>query len=543
MSPSFGQYRLVRRIGEGGMAEVWSAQRATLGGPMRCAVKLIRADRAREPGYREMFLREGRLALSLSGHGNVVSVFDVGEHDGRLYLAMEEVDGVTLGALARRLDVPWPVEHAVYVVAAVLRALAHIHGYEVGGVRRGIVHRDVTPHNVMVSSTGEIKLMDFGIALPADASPSLSDALGKLSYVPREQVAGEADERSDLYAAGAILFELLDGRPFRWHCADEDALFQEIHRERAPRLRRTDVPEAVHAVLQGLLQPDRTHRIADATTALRMLEAWPGFRWAQSELEVLYRGVIDRPHSGRTGMVEAVIEDDAPLPRVTSGARSGVADSSAAQSRAVTSSAPQTAWRAANDSGRRARARLRDDAPTTLHSGARARRPSEHTTEPAPACVTRPDDAELEPTRVLPQAEQPGFGHDPSGLVTRTHPAGRARAESTEGAPQVRQAMEIAVTRPTPSARAPWSADTDPLVRKLRRSEPGAPQRRRRAHSGDLREESSGSVAPRARQSASMHRVATSGMRTHEATGEVVAGEIVADEDEPGDPVWRVGSR
>lgn len=564
MRLSFGPYRLLRRLGEGGMAEVWSAQRSTLGGPVRCAVKIIRADRAGEAGVRELFLREGRLALALSGHANVVSVFDVGEHEGRLFLAMEEVDGVTLAELARRVDVPWPVEHAVHVVAALLRALTHIHGYAVGGESHGIVHRDVTPHNVMISSRGEVKLMDFGIALPADATPSVAEALGKLSYVPREQVEGEPDERSDLFAVGAILFELLDGRRFRWHCADEDAYFQEIYRERVPRLRRTDVPAPVLAVLEGLLQPDRERRIADAATALRGLEAWSGFRWAQSELEVLYRGVIGARHSGRTGLHEAVAEDGAPLPRAS---RSSSRDAEVPGR--ATPSGPRSPWsrarpgdepssaprRAANDSGRRARARQRAEALAGLEADP-LRALIEQPTEPRPSAeppasqaavtaavpgcsgsvdeVPRVVDEHL-PTRVQPEAEMP----DLDGVVTRRH---RATSDDLVSSREV--SLDIAVTRAHPSKQAPWSPSTDPIARRLVRPEPGAPvKRHRRAHSGDLREESSGSVSPRARQSASLHRAAAGRMRTHEVTGEVVAGEIVEEDDLPGDPLWRVGSR
>src|SRR5690606_33829637 len=274
MPQQFGEYRLLRLMGEGGMAQVWSAQRQTLGGPMSCAVKIIRPCHADDPHYREMFQREARLSLALSGHGNVVTVFDMGVHEGRAYLAMELVDGVTLAELSRRVGTPWPVANAVYVVAGVLRALCHIHGHTIDGEPQGIVHRDVTPHNVMISSRGEVKLMDFGIAQRSDAEPCLGGALGKLAYVPREQVEGDPDQRADLYAAGALLFELLDGRRFRWHCADEDAFFLEIYRDRVPTLRRKDVPAAVMAVLRGLLQPYREHRIATAAEALRMLEAW-----------------------------------------------------------------------------------------------------------------------------------------------------------------------------------------------------------------------------------------------------------------------------
>ena len=542
---------------------MWSAQRSTLGGPMRCALKIIRSDRARDPSAREMFLREGRLALALSGHGNVVSMLDMGEHEGRLYLAMEEVDGVTLAELARRMDRPWPVAQAVHVAAAVLRALVHVHGYTVGGEAHGVVHRDVTPHNVMVSSRGEIKLMGFGIAQPSDSSPSVLEAMGTLSYAPREQLEGEPDERSDLFGVGAILFELLDGRRFRWHCADEDALFQEIYRDRVPELRRRrDVPPPVLALLQGLLQPRREHRIASAAAALQGLEAWPGFRWVQGELEALYRGVIGARHSGRTGIHQAVADDAAPLPRARS--------SSSSSTQAVPPSGPRSPWdgarpadepasaprQAANDSGRRARAQGRAPAadaldamggvPTEPHPQAPSS-PRHRVTASAPTWAATPEPSasrvvtgeepavdEHQPTRVQREAESPVL----DDVVTRRH-----RSTSNDVPSSRDAALDIAVTRAVPSKQAPWSPESDPIARRLVRPEPGAPRKRRRAHTGDVREESSGSVSPRARQSASMHRAASGAMRTHEVTGEVVAGEIVEEDDLPGDPVWRVGSR
>ena len=538
---------------------------------MNCAVKIIKPRYADEPGYREMFLREGRLALALSGHANVVSVFDVGGHDDQLYMAMEQIDGVTLAELTRRIDRPWPVEHAVYVAASVLRALVHLHGYQVGGVPQGVVHRDVTPHNVMVSSHGEITLMDFGIAQPVGSTPALGEALGKLGYVPREQVEGEPDERSDLYGVGALLFELLDGRRFRWHCADDDALFQEIYRDRLPALRRSDVPEPVLRVLSALLQPDRNRRARSAETVLRALEGWSGFQWAQSELEVIYRGIVGPRHSGHTGIAPAAVEEGTPVPRklATSDSATRVSGRATGPRDPWNTSAPMRtglvtavhARNAANDSGRRAKARQDAEAeadsalqalseqptdarrratqpsesspawrmqPTTYENVEASASPSRTPTEPVPA-------AQSSDTQVLPEADEPLL----DALATRRHPA----SAEDHNVPSSRRAAEIAVTCATPSRHAPWSADTDPIARRLARAEPGAPVMRRRAHSGDVREETTGSVKPRQRQSAAMHRAAGAGvLRTKEVTGEVVAGEIVADETF-GDPVWRVGSR
>jgi serine/threonine protein kinase len=562
MSRPFGQYRLQRLMGEGGMAQVWSAERSTSGGPMRCAVKIIKPSHAEQPRYREMFQREARLALALSGHGNVVSVFDVGDHEGRSYLAMELVDGVTLAELVHRVGRPWPVAEAVYVVAGVLRALCHIHGFAVDGKPQGIVHRDVTPHNVMVSARGEVKLMDFGIAQRADAEPCLGGALGKLAYVPREQVEGDPDQRSDLYAVGALLFEMLDGRRFRWHCADEDAYFLEIYRNRVPSLRRKDVPPAIVAVLSGLLQPDRIRRIATAAEALQGLEAWSGFRWAISELEALYAETLGPSASARAaeggaarghapGRVPGRSNHD---PR---GARAKPASQGPAPARARASAAGRRPWddsapSAANDSGRSHRSATPTEphpsaSAPTHEDGAAVSRRRETVSAPAwsessPSVVVTdelPAAPEGVPTRLLPAAEQnPEIAVEPmERLVTRRHPS----APVERDVPTARNSAEIAVTMPQPSRRAPWAEGTDPIAGRLVQPEPGAPIKRRR--SGDGLADRTGSVAPRQRESAAAHRVASAGQPAP-APG-VVAGEIVTDDGlgTLGAPVWRVSSR
>jgi serine/threonine protein kinase len=591
MTRDFGEYRLRRLMGEGGMAQVWAATRQTLGGPMSCAVKIIRPRYADDPSYREMFQREARLSLALSGHGNVVSVFDVGEHEGRSYLAMELVEGVTLTELARRVGKPWPVPQAVYVAAGVLRALCHIHGYALDGRPQGIVHRDVTPHNVMISARGEVKLTDFGIAQRADAEPCLGGALGKLAYVPREQVEGDPDQRADLYAAGALLYELLDGRRFRWHCADEDAFFLEIYRDRVPTLARKDVPPAVIAVLRGLLQPDRARRIPNAAEALRQLEAWPGFRWALTELEAIYAAVIRPPPgadtspgdsrrpSGEPGGVDASASSPGGSRRRSNG-EAGRADPSSASSsgprRRPSGDVPRgrRPWddsspSAANDSGRA------HWAPTLPHlesvgaksEGEPASASGATPIEPdvaAPArrrkTVSAPGWAEDPPssvvtdelpvaeeldTRLLPAAERnPELAAEPmERLVTRRHPS----APNERDVPSARASAEIAVTMPQPSRHAPWAEGTDPIARRLVQPEPGAPlKRRRRSTSGGL-EDHTGSVAPRLRESAAIHAAASDGhVAASGSKPGVVAGEIVTPDEGPmpvSGPVWRMGSR
>ena len=533
MNSDFGEYRLLRLLGEGGMAQVWAARRRSPHGPRRCAVKIIKTSRD-EAAQREMFARECRIALALSGHENVVSVLDMGEHRGRDYLAMELIDGVTLAQMARRVEGPWPVAEAVAVTIGVLRALCHVHALEVEGESAAIVHRDVTPHNVMISTRGEVKLVDFGIAQRADAEPRFDQALGKLSYVPREQVEGEPDQRSDLYSAGAVLFELLDGRRFRWHCADEDALFQEIYRNRVPSLRRKDVPAAVSSVLRGLLQPNRQRRLASAAQALHQLEAWMAEQGQAPNLSEFYARTV----GPRAPMPEPPVSEQFPsVPR----SRSAWEEVSTDEAHSRTSPA-------ANDSGRRATAAAAAEAS---EAGVVQRRGRSRTVS-APAwgaqsVPSRDVAGEVSPsesarTVIVPAAHRNARSSSPVELmerfVTHRHPAALPEVD----VPVARAAAEIAVTEPVPSRRAPWAEGTEPIEHRVVRPEPGAPVMRRRGTSSTSGQygthDQTGSVSRRERQSASMHHAASD--------SDHVSGEIVIDDEPPevfAVSSWRAGAR
>jgi len=524
MNSDFGEYQLLRLLGEGGMAQVWSARRRSLHGPRRCAIKLLAA--GSEPPLREMFAQECRMALAVSGHDNVVSVLDMGEHRGRPFLAMELVDGVTLADLARRVGGPWPVAEAVEVAVSILRALEHVHALSVeedDGTT--IVHRDVTPHNIMVASRGDVKLVDFGIAQRVEATPRFGQALGKLSYVPREQVEGEADARSDLFSVGAILFELLDGRPFRWHCADEDAFFQEIYRDRIPSLRRKDLPGPVRSMLCALLQPHAVRRPASATQVLEELEGWQCVQESVADLRGLYAQAV-----GPRGHHEGHPAQASRPGTRTTGEHSGRL-------------AP-----AANDSGRSARA-AGVTAPQRLRDDVVQRRSRDRTVSvpawkgdgkgdgQAPPRVTGEvlpvgDPAITAP--VVPLVESEESVEVVERFATRRHPAALPELD----VPTARRSADIAVTMPLPSQRAPWASGAEPVGRRVVRPEPGAPVLRRRPSSTGsgqvVDRERTGSVRPRSRQSASMHHAA--------ADSEPVSGEIALD-DVPDEPRQRVGLR
>ena len=199
-----GRYRLVRRIATGGMGEVWQADDTVLG--RRVALKLLVEELAADDRATRRFVREARATARLA-HPNVARVFDFGRQGGAPFLVMELLEGETLAA--RLASGPLGPAEAARVAAAVADALEAAH-------RRGIVHRDVKPSNVMLTRDGEVKVLDFGIAAAADETHSTtgSGLYATVAYVSPERVAGEpATPASDVYSLGAVLYELLCGRP------------------------------------------------------------------------------------------------------------------------------------------------------------------------------------------------------------------------------------------------------------------------------------------------------------------------------------------
>src|SRR5258708_6414755 len=221
---TFGSYALFDFIGKGGMAEIYLArQRTQLGAARRCVVKQILPELASHPTFSDMLVHEAKLAARLS-HANVVQVFDLGREDGRLYIAMEYIEGFDLNDLLHRCSrakVKLPFELAVHVVREALKGLDYAHRRTDDDSRPlGIVHRDVSPSNLLVSFEGEVKVCDFGIARANDviaigsAAHELDEALkGKAGYMSPEHARGqEIDARADVFAAGIVLWELAAGR-------------------------------------------------------------------------------------------------------------------------------------------------------------------------------------------------------------------------------------------------------------------------------------------------------------------------------------------
>ncbi|MFI8233482.1 protein kinase [Streptomyces sp. NPDC085900] len=206
-----GRYRLTRRLGRGGMAEVFAAEDVRLGRTV--AVKLLRADLAEDPVSKARFTREAQSVAGLNHH-SIVAVYDSGEDyvggQSVPYIVMEIVEGRTIRDLLLNAEAPGP-EQALIIVSGVLEALAYSH-------QHGIVHRDIKPANVIITNNGAVKVMDFGIARALHgASTTMTQTgmvMGTPQYLSPEQALGKAvDHRSDLYATGCLLYELLALRP------------------------------------------------------------------------------------------------------------------------------------------------------------------------------------------------------------------------------------------------------------------------------------------------------------------------------------------
>src|SRR5215218_10941097 len=201
-----GRYRIIRRLGSGGMADVYSAEDTQLG--REVALKVLYRRLAEDDEFVERFRREASAAAGLQ-HPNVVQVFDRGEWDGTYYIAMEFLPGRSLKEAVRD-DGPLDPDAAVEITLGVLKALRFAH-------RRGIVHRDIKPHNVMLDAEGRVKVTDFGIARAgASDMTETGSIMGTAQYLSPEQAQGHpVDARADLYSIGVVLYELLTGRvPF-----------------------------------------------------------------------------------------------------------------------------------------------------------------------------------------------------------------------------------------------------------------------------------------------------------------------------------------
>jgi serine/threonine-protein kinase len=262
------------------MAEIFLArERIELGATRLAVIKQILPELAGKPAFVELLIREAKLAARLT-HANVVQVTDLGRHEGQLFLAMEYVEGFDLNDLLRRCSrskTPLPVEFALLIVAETLRALDYAHRRcDDEGNPLGLVHRDVSPSNVLVSFEGEVKLCDFGIAHANEAAGEAAgeQIQGKAGYMSPEQARGEPlDARADVFSAGVILWELLAGHRY-YRPAEGQSLIALARSAPEQPLPERGLPheEELRALVARALRPSREERYPGAQAMLRDLE-------------------------------------------------------------------------------------------------------------------------------------------------------------------------------------------------------------------------------------------------------------------------------
>ncbi len=282
MGERFGDYEIEGRLGVGGMAEVYAARRSGPEGFVRrvCLKRVLAGNEGDRDAVTQL-QDEARLCARLA-HPSIATVHELGRVDGKWFLVMELVDGMDLRSLTgslRQRGACLPMDVALHVVRSVAEALAYAHALEVDGTPAQLVHRDVTPSNVLVSIHGEVKLADFGIARSTLRTHRTRSGVvkGKIPYMAPEQALGDAlDRRTDVFALGVMLFELLAGR--RPHDGQTDLeTLTNAQRGRRPSLRdlAPETPEPVLALVTGMLAARPDDRTACADEVARVLAGLP----------------------------------------------------------------------------------------------------------------------------------------------------------------------------------------------------------------------------------------------------------------------------
>ncbi|MEE1795156.1 protein kinase [Streptomyces sp. BE308] len=307
-----GRYRMTHRLGRGGMAEVYAAEDVRLGRTV--AVKLLRSDLAEDPVSKARFTREAQSVAGLNHHA-IVAVYDSGEDvvGGQTvpYIVMELVEGRTIRDLLLNAEAP-PPEQALIIVSGVLEALAYSH-------QHGIVHRDIKPANVIITDSGAVKVMDFGIARALHGAQSTMTQTGMVmgtpQYLSPEQALGKAvDHRSDLYATGCLLYELLALRPPFTGETPLSVVYQHVQDIPVPPSEVSDVvpPELDGMVMRSLAKdPDDRFQSAEEMRglvqySLQMLQVQGGHTGTWNTGPVAMHEAGHTPAMGMTGGTTAM---------------------------------------------------------------------------------------------------------------------------------------------------------------------------------------------------------------------------------------------
>jgi serine/threonine protein kinase len=330
---TFGKYQILERIATGGMAEIYKARLEGIGGFQRTfAIKRILPNLSQNSDYIAMLVDEAKVAGLLS-HANIVQILDLGQVDGIWYIAMEFVEGRDLGAVLKRQrerGLRFPVHYAAFIAIELLKGLEYAHERQAtrGGraVPLNIIHRDVSPPNVLLSFQGEVKLTDFGIARATmRAMETVSGVVkGRFDYMSPEQAASakDLDQRTDLFAVGVVLYEMLTGtHPFR--ADNEWGTVEKVRSGSYTRVTKVnpDVPMVLERIVDRALKTDRNQRYSKATEFKEELDKFwhdAGFLFTHAHLSTYIKGLFPESQKGAQNQTKDRVDAVANPPTDTS---------------------------------------------------------------------------------------------------------------------------------------------------------------------------------------------------------------------------------
>lgn len=259
------RYEILEIIGTGGMAVVFKAKCHRLN--RLVAVKMLKKDLSEDAEFRRKFHEESQ-AVAMLSHPNIMAVYDVSRGGDMDYIVMELLDGITLKQyMERRGKMDW--RETLHFITQIMRGLSHAHS-------RNLIHRDIKPQNIMVLRDGTVKVTDFGIACLSNGTSSSNEAIGSVHYISPEQAKGDnTDNRSDIYSAGVVLYEMLTGRlPFDGDSPISVAIQHFSAAALKPREIDQDIPEALEQICMKAMAPDRKKRYSTADEMIADLEAF-----------------------------------------------------------------------------------------------------------------------------------------------------------------------------------------------------------------------------------------------------------------------------
>ncbi|WP_294519276.1 Stk1 family PASTA domain-containing Ser/Thr kinase [uncultured Pseudoflavonifractor sp.] len=278
------RYEILERIGSGGMAVVYKARCHRLN--RLVAIKILKSDLAQDAEFRRRFHDESQ-AVAMLSHPNIVAVYDVSHSDDLDYIVMELIDGITLKQYMQKKGEPLNWREALHFITQIMKGLSHAHS-------RGIIHRDIKPHNIMVLRDGSVKVADFGIARLASAAQNTltQEALGSVHYISPEQARGSyIDARSDIYSAGVVLYEMLTGRlPYEGDSPISVAIQHINSIPLSPREINPDIPEALEEITMKAMASNVDQRYISADAMLADLEEFrknPSINFDYGDVDLL----------------------------------------------------------------------------------------------------------------------------------------------------------------------------------------------------------------------------------------------------------------